>query len=243
MNADPLTVPEGEPPNFGQQISTRRAPPPRRPYADHWSPCVCPRCRRGRNVTIVLAAIVGAFAWALLSAFIVPPAAAVAPWEWRPASGPFASLASHVFASTPRPAPDHATLVSPGQSGFDDHASDRARAGESNDPALVPATASGDARQVGAPTSPPATIVGTASFVPPSWGARYLALPGGRGITVRICGAAACIVRVSTDAGPDRAMQRAPYNRVADLSWADWQTVTGLSPARGLAPVSVEVVR
>ena len=55
MNVDPLTVLED-------------GPSPRLiPYADHWSPCVCPRCRRGRNVTIVLAAIAGALAWALLS--------------------------------------------------------------------------------------------------------------------------------------------------------------------------------
>ena len=149
------------------------------------------------------------------------------------------SLASHVFASAPWSAPDPAVLVSPVfLPGPDERATDRVRTGVPRGSRVAPGAA--------APQLPPRPVVGpsirgTASFVPPSWGARYLALPGGRGIRVRICGRAACIVRVSTDAGPDRAMQR--EGRVADLSWADWQTVSGLSPARGLAPVSVEVVR
>ena len=87
----------------------------------------------------------------------------------------------------------------------------------------------------------PAPRRGTASYMAPSYGRRYLALPGGPGIRVRVCGAAGCVVRVSTDAGPDREMQRA--GRVVDLSWWDWQAVSGLSPARGLAPVTVEVLR
>ena len=167
------------------------------------------------------------------------------------------SLASHVVASTPRPAPDHAALVSPapsgpparaefGLSGLGHHCcayrgSPSIRSGRASSGIGLPG------RSVVTPTPRPmlvgSSITGIASFVPPSWGARYLALPGGRGITVRICGAAACIVRVSTDAGPDRAMQRAPYDRVADLSWWDWQTVSGLSPASGLAPVSVEEMK
>ena len=89
--------------------------------------------------------------------------------------------------------------------------------------------------------SVPAPRRGIASYMAPSYGRRYLALPGGPGIRVRICGAAGCVVRVSTDAGPDREMQRA--GRVVDLSWWDWQAVSGLSPARGLAPVTVEVLR
>ena len=87
----------------------------------------------------------------------------------------------------------------------------------------------------------PAPRRGVASYVAPSYGRRYLALPGGPGLRVRVCGAAGCVVRVSTDAGPDLAMQRA--GRIVDLSWWDWQTVSGLSPARGLAPVTVEVLR
>ena len=69
---------------------------------------------------------------------------------------------------------------------------------------------------------------GVASFMAPGYGARYLALPGGPGITVRICGPAACVVRTSTDAGPDLAMQRA--GRVADLSFADFALVCGCDP-------------
>lgn len=89
--------------------------------------------------------------------------------------------------------------------------------------------------------SVPAPRRGIASYMAPSYDRRYLALPGGPGIRVRVCGAAGCVVRVSTDAGPDLAMQRA--GRIVDLSWWDWQTVSGLSPARGLAPVTVEVLR
>ena len=145
------------------------------------------------------AIVVGALAWALLSAFIVPPAAAVAPWEWRPASGPFVSL-GRATKEPPRPADETPGRLS-----------------------VRPATTT--VRPAPGHRSPlPPTATGIASFVGPGYGPRYLALPGGRGITVLICGRSACIVRVSTDAGPDRAMQRA--GRVADLSWWDWQTVT-----------------
>ena len=145
------------------------------------------------------------------------------------------SLASHVFASAPWSAPDPAVnLVSPGNAFRPEDAFGRVRTRAPRGSRVAPEAA--------APQLPPRLVVGPgitgiASFVGPSYGPRYLALPGGRGITVRICGRAACIVRVSTDAGPDRAMQR--EGRVADLSWWDWQTVSGLSPARGLAPVSV----
>jgi hypothetical protein len=55
---------------------------------------------------------------------------------------------------------------------------------------------------------------------------------------VYICGPVACVVRTSTDAGPDLAMQRA--GRVADLSFADFRRVCGCDPwAVGLVRVTV----
>lgn len=82
-------------------------------------------------------------------------------------------------------------------------------------------------------------VSGIASFVGPSYGPEYLALPEGPGVTVRICGPAACVTRTSTDAGPDLAMQRA--RRVADLSFADFAEVCGCDPwLVGLTPVTVD---
>lgn len=88
-----------------------------------------------------------------------------------------------------------------------------------------------------APDPSPATS-GLASFVAPAFGSRYLALPAGRGIRVTICGPAGCVTRTSTDAGPDRAMQRA--GRIADLSWADFRRICGCDPyLAGLVRVTV----
>ena len=53
----------------------------------------------------------------------------------------------------------------------------------------------------------------------------WLALPEGPGIRVRICGPAACIIRVSNDAGPDLAMQR--KGRIVDLSGPDFNRICG----------------
>lgn len=83
-----------------------------------------------------------------------------------------------------------------------------------------------------------AAIVGTASFMAPKYGPDYLALPDGPGHRVTICGPAACITRTSTDAGPDKAMQRA--GRVADLSFRDFGIVCGCDPwTVGLVRVTV----
>ena len=79
---------------------------------------------------------------------------------------------------------------------------------------------------------------GLASFVGPGYGPRYLALPAGPGVTVYICGPVSCVVRTSTDAGPDLAMQRA--GRVADLSYADFRAICGCDPyVVGLVRVTV----
>ena len=87
---------------------------------------------------------------------------------------------------------------------------------------------------VGTPLS---GVHGTASFVAPSYGAHYLALPEGPGHTVTIC-AAHCVTRTSTDAGPDKAMQRA--GRIADLSFRDFATVCRCDPnVVGLVTVTI----
>lgn len=85
---------------------------------------------------------------------------------------------------------------------------------------------------------------GTASHVGTRFGRRYLALPehrwGRPGIRVTICGDGGCVTRTSTDAGPDKAMQRA--GRVADLNWWDFMEVCGVGPDEpdpGLCTVTI----
>jgi len=80
-------------------------------------------------------------------------------------------------------------------------------------------------------------IRGIASWVPARYGARYLALPEGAGVRVRLCGAARCVVMTSNDAGPDLAMQR--KGRIVDLSAALFKRITGLPLSHGLAWVTV----
>ncbi len=83
---------------------------------------------------------------------------------------------------------------------------------------------------------------GVASWMGEGYGSGYLALPIGPGFRVRICGAAGCAEMVSNDAGPALHMQRAPYNRVADVAVVVWERITGLSRVRGLAQVSISVL-
>ena len=83
------------------------------------------------------------------------------------------------------------------------------------------------------------SAAGVASFVARAYGARYLALPAGPGVTARICGPAACVVATSNDAGPDLSMQR--NGRIVDLSFALFKRVCGCDPwAVGLVRVTVE---
>ena len=94
---------------------------------------------------------------------------------------------------------------------------------------------------VGGTRKPSAAIslTGLASFVDPSFGGRYLALPSGPGHLARICSRIhRCIWRRSTDAGPSLAMQRA--GRVADVSYGDFAWLCGCNPwAVGLLRVVV----
>lgn len=112
-------------------------------------------------------------------------------------------------------------------------------------PHVVPSVApvrSPAAPSTGVSSSPAASVTGhlsgRASFMDPAYGPRYLALPGGPGITVTICSVERCIRRTSTDAGPDLAMQRA--GRVADLSFADFAFLCDCDPWKvGLTDVEV----
>ena len=83
-------------------------------------------------------------------------------------------------------------------------------------------------------------VSGIASTYGPGWDG-WLALPAGPGIRVRVCGAGGCVVRVSNDAGPDLAMQRA--GRIVDLDVPDFEHVCGVPWTRGLCRVTVEVLQ
>ena len=91
------------------------------------------------------------------------------------------------------------------------------------------------------PDEGPATParLGIASWMPARFGDRYLALPGGPGLTVRLCGPLGCLTATSNDAGPDKAMQR--RGRIADLSRAMFARICG-DPAAGLCRISLEVI-
>ena len=84
------------------------------------------------------------------------------------------------------------------------------------------------------------TVEGTASTYGPGY-AGLIALPEGRGIRVRICGPARCVVRTSNDAGPSRKMQR--RGRIVDLDARTFTKVCGCGWRTGLVRVSVEYLR
>jgi hypothetical protein len=90
----------------------------------------------------------------------------------------------------------------------------------------APARAGG----VGAPTitEPGAIMSGTLAYAKPSFGARYLAIPEGPGVRVRICAPRGCLERVSTDAGP--ALFRQREGRLADVSYVDFAWLCGCTP-------------
>lgn len=87
-----------------------------------------------------------------------------------------------------------------------------------------------------APEPARGTVAGIASHMGHTEPLGYLALPTGPHRRATICGPLACVTRVSTDAGPSKAMQR--QGRVADLSIYDFATICG-DPGMGLCHVRV----
>lgn len=85
----------------------------------------------------------------------------------------------------------------------------------------------------------PDTRTGIASTYGPGWDG-WIAWPDGPGWKLRVCGSGGCAVVVTTDAGPDRAMQRA--GRILDLDVATFERVAGVSWTVGLTKVSVTVL-
>jgi hypothetical protein len=83
-----------------------------------------------------------------------------------------------------------------------------------------------------------ALMGGTLSYVDPSYGPLYLALPFPRGTVATVCGPADCVLRRSTDFGPD---QRIHPDRIADLSARDWMVVCGQPLSAGLCAGTVEL--
>ena len=81
---------------------------------------------------------------------------------------------------------------------------------------------------------------GKASWMPERFGSAYLALPGGPGIRVTICGRR-CLTMTSTDAGSSKAMQRA--GRIADIAVRKWEYICGVPRSVGLCPVTVTPAR
>lgn len=98
------------------------------------------------------------------------------------------------------------------------------------------------AASVGAPqpTEPPAIASGLVAYATPAFGPRYLAIPEGPGIRVRICSSSSrCLDRVSTDAGP--ALFRQRQGRIGDVSYVDFAWLCRCSPpSRGLLVATIE---
>jgi hypothetical protein len=142
--------------------------------------------------------------------------------------------------ATPRSAPDPTTSspvgdVRPGPAGPSTPATGTSGRALSGTPSLdqppdVPVLGAPGAHraEVARVTAPPpesapldqVTLSGIATHMGnhPAAGPRYLALPMGPGWRVRICGPASCDTVTSTDAGPEKWLQRPPHNRIADLS-------------------------
>ncbi len=59
----------------------------------------------------------------------------------------------------------------------------------------------------------------------------YLALPIGRGVTVRICGEAACRVMTSNDVGPNQSVHP---DRIADVGVGTFEILCGCDSSAGL---------
>ena len=81
---------------------------------------------------------------------------------------------------------------------------------------------------------------GIASTYGAGWSEWWVALPDGPGWRFRVCGAGGCRTLVSTDSGPDRAMQR--KGRIVDLPVGAFSHVCGVEWRRGLCPVTLAIL-
>ncbi len=81
---------------------------------------------------------------------------------------------------------------------------------------------------------------GLASNYGPAFSEWWVALPDGPGWRFTVCGPAACRTLVSTDSGPDRAMQR--QGRIVDLPVGAFSAVCGAPWTMGLCQVSVTLI-
>ena len=114
-------------------------------------------------------------------------------------------------------------------------------------PTLTPSAATKTPAPVSAATPPvsgaPRTSVirvGLASTYGPRFSEWWVALPDGPGWRFRVCGPGGCLTLVSTDAGPDRAMQR--IGRIVDLPVKAFEFVCGAPWTYGLCNVSVAIL-
>ncbi|HTR71886.1 MAG TPA: hypothetical protein VMH41_16875 [Mycobacteriales bacterium] len=80
---------------------------------------------------------------------------------------------------------------------------------------------------------------GIASTYGPKYSERWVALPDGPGWRFRVCGAGGCETLISTDAGPDKAEQRA--GRIVDLPVGAFESVCGVPWTMGLCDVTVQL--
>jgi hypothetical protein len=178
-------------------------------------------------VSIISAIVAGALVWSWWMATAPRSAATVIP-----TAGPALAVAESkgtTPASWNLSLPSRAPLVSRPDAGIALAA-----------PAAVPVPPSSEPTQD--PGERSSSIAsGIAAYAVPSYGSRYLAIPEGPGVRVTVCSQATplrCVDRVSTDAGPDREMQRA--GRVADVSYVDFAYLCGCDPRiRGTMPVTI----
>ena len=82
-----------------------------------------------------------------------------------------------------------------------------------------------------APVGAADTRSGVISHMGSGYPDSYLALPIGRGHTVRLCGPAACRTMTSNDVGPD---QRVHPDRIADVSARVFEELCGVPASAGL---------
>lgn len=80
---------------------------------------------------------------------------------------------------------------------------------------------------------------GVISHMGDGFPASYLALPIGRGYTVRLCGPLGCVTQTSNDVGPHQGIHP---DRIADVSVATFRAICG-DPSVGLCRGSWTLVR